>query len=94
MSLPMRTYAAQVRLYFNHVGERPWSVDFGKGTMEMCVAEVDISLVSGKMVYEPISGDDKDTPTAWFEIAGATVTVLNNKVTITGEGNEKGSRLT
>lgn len=70
-----------IRVYFNKHGALPWSVDSGPGTMEY-QTEFVVTLVPGTSQYGPTAGDNKDTPTAWFEYEDCAVVVFDNHIRI------------
>jgi hypothetical protein len=71
-----------LRLYFNQAGPKPWSIDTGEGTAEICIKMVSINKVWGLAYYKP---DAADGIKAWIQLTGAKVQFFKDSAYILPE---------
>ena len=73
------TTPRKARLYFNHRGPLPWSIDTGLQTDEYQCKHVIFDGVAGCTVYRPTVGDNQETPTAWVEFEDVQMSIVSTK---------------
>lgn len=72
----MRMFAEVARVYYNRMGQHPWSVDCGIGSVEISGSELRLIRSYGVGKVDPAAPEG--SPRAWIEFTKVWVNVGKN----------------